>query len=404
VCEYLWECRDHEYYSDDEGDDISRWELLGHVKSPACGFQTVPAVVKDLISTPFQEDVLYVTQRCIHHSHHASAWCACRGLISNFEESALAERSGACSYLRAGPEEKQKVQQEAKHRCMYCKAPLFELDKQFFRTNSELDWGDSDFEEEESMLRYSVDGFVCVHGHLILQVLHENPYETTACLEGRAMQGSGDGLEVDNSDLVQVLCERFATVTRKDGPELRVRESLDVLSASGKLRCLAERLEEGMLDRAEDGCKESDALGRHDISSSSILDPESLSGSDSPLSEILGECEYYAFWDVFESDVEAVKGLFEEVHGSERVFREYLGFRSESLSRTVQKIQRLHVLQGRRKAKIEMALEQARIPKWPDYEAVDMFVKVGRLSILLNSIHQCHSALKCYEGFGTQAL
>jgi hypothetical protein len=412
ACKDLWR---YEYYSDDEEGEITWWKLLGHVQSPACGFQTGPALVRDLLSTPFQADILHVTQRCEHLSNDISptsfsGWCTCRGLINNFGESAIAQRTGVSSYLSAGPEKKQKVQQEAKHRCMYCKAPLFELDKKLFRTDSKP-YSESDFEEEERG-SYSVSGSVCACGHLILHVHYENPHETTACLERRAMKGPRDELQIDKSDLVQVLCERFAPVAEEHGPELRFRESLDVFSASEKLRCLAERLEEGMLDEAEDGCEESDApcmraghkgqleskeqgqvhpeMEAHeverqqDISFSSILNSQS-SWFGSPCSEILGKCEYYAFWDVIESDVEKVKGLFKEVPGSEGFVREYLGFRSESLSRIVHRIQRLHVLHERRKGEIEVALEQACIPKWPDYEAVDMFVKVGRVSTSLKA-------------------
>lgn len=109
-----------QYYLADGGDDeLGWWGLLGHVQSPACGFQTGPSVIKDLrLRKPFRKDVLFVTQLC-QHDDSWSLWCACRGLIKNFRKSAIAKRSGALSYLRSGLQNRQRMQQKAKRLCIY---------------------------------------------------------------------------------------------------------------------------------------------------------------------------------------------------------------------------------------------------------------------------------------------
>lgn len=228
-----------------------------------------------------------------------------------------------------------------------------------------------------------------------------------SCLDKEAIEDSGHGLEVETSHLVTVLCQHCGPHQKEDEPELKFRESLDVFSASEKIRSLAARLEDGLLDNAEDAdVLRLEASGRgqsgsdvheevqlSDVEEGSRSISDSIGSncdedSDSRMEELesVTEDDYeLASWDVSDDDLKVVKGLFKKVPGSRAVVGQLLAFRMQSLASTVQRIQRLHVMNVRkkrreRKAEIENALEKAAIPKWPDSEAVDRFIKVSEVS------------------------
>lgn len=428
-------------------------DLVGHVEEKTSGFQTGPAVIQSLrLREPFRNDVVFVTSPCVHEhkwSEHEPRACAFRGIIQNFPGSAIAAETGARAFLEATREEQETMQEEAEDCCVYCQAPSFELSEEVFFENdysynhpeypSSDDSDASEVDESEfGPHGFAVKGSVCGNGHLIMGGYGSRHSEIF--LHEPVLEGSGEGLQLEQSELMDLLCETFSMKVEKDGSELAFRKSIDPFSASPKLRRLAVRLgPDRMVAGPGDGgdtdclykigekaqkiaesspkCKVLVELGLVNERISTVIErfkygvmSSSESDSDSDLGHItdsesdwesefdtIAASNYHSFWEVIAEVLRRVQGL--PAIGLPLV-RSYLGFCNHSASYTLDRIETLESLEKRRillekevvvarkerREEIEAALKAAGVSarcgrrrnQWPDYRAVNSFIRVSR--------------------------
>jgi hypothetical protein len=329
-----------------------------------------------------------VSQLCVHEHAQGPQSCGCRVLVKNCSKSAIAKKSGAVQYLRATPQQKRTMEEKAKHCCLYCQAPLFDLKSEvFFRSN--FCWPDdipdppSDSEEEEASTEgFDICGDVCGNGHLTLGVYGN--WWGVGFLDQKPIVGSGEMLKVLKTDLVEVLCEVFGAELHEvgDDSELKFRERLDAFSVSKRLRRLAGAIEEREVDDSRQGAGgdvQTEAQLREELKKieqqlaiSNDAEFNHIEESDSETDEetcadIQPE-HRSAFWDVSRADVEIVKGLLEEVPDSERVIQQYIVDRKQSVSRTLVRIEELKALH-RRRTLVQAALQKAKDQRKAEIEA-----------------------------------
>lgn len=409
------------------------WDLLGHVEKNPSGFQTGDGVASALqLKEAFHGDVLFVSGWCQHEGMRAEEWdvdmdyfpsfksCACRGLVQNFPESAIAERSGAVKFCRAPLEEQQRIQERAKDQCAYCRAPLFELQERLFFKNSycsseyaledEEEEEDSDWEEPDED-GSAVRGHICGNGHLLLGAVGN--YSE---LGGKTVAGSGEGLTVETSSLLKELSETFALQEEFEN-ELVFRKGLDAFSVTRKLRCLARGIRDGVF-AGDHGELEEGEEARFSVESKTKAEVNALLAGfltwawdtatafeeDSANSETETEPDVQAggnsrFWDIPTDDLDFILRSLEGHHRAVPIVRWYASGSKRSAKTVLRRWHRVRMLERRRsdtmsalrairdkrKAEIEAALKKVGIhpagewarEKWPDTGAVDKYASVS---------------------------
>ncbi|GAQ81807.1 hypothetical protein KFL_000910260 [Klebsormidium nitens] len=429
------------------------WDLVGHVEEKTSGFQTGPAVMRDLrLRKPFRDDVVFVTSPCAHEypdsAGHEPCTFAFRGVVQDFAASAIAAKSGAEAYLEASSKEQELMQQGADDCCAYCQAPLFKLlEDVFFENNyiynhpyypSSDDSDDSEVDESAFGPRgFRVEGSVCGNGHLMMGGYGSRSQESF--LEVMALEGSGEDLQIEKSDLMNLLCETFFLKVENDRAELAFRRSIDPFSASAKLTWLAVYLGPNALavgpgDENDTCClrkigektqelakslqkcevlveldlvkkRISTLIERFEVGTVSGLETTSeseySSESDPELEAEMEACDDPApFWALIPEVLDRVERLPEI---SLPLVRLFLGFCTHSPSYTLNRIEALESLDKRRsllqkkavgvrkerRGEIEAALKAAGVSarygrrrnQWPDYRAVYHFIRTRELSV-----------------------
>ncbi|GAQ81790.1 hypothetical protein KFL_000910100 [Klebsormidium nitens] len=253
VFKFLLYCPDLRRPSDcweaSEG-NVSCSDSLGHVQQEAGGFQTGPAVAKELrLKAQFRQDPLFVTRVCEHPSEDEDEDLplgACRGLVQDFPNSAIAKQSKASRYLEASPQEQQSMQESAKEKCAFCGAPLFELSgNAFFEDNlAPCSEGVSEFLEifrdfsSETFER--ITGNVCGEGHLTFVINYYG--DCIEILQHKPMAGSGEELLVETFKVFNALVATFEDELDGDD-EIDFRKHLGAFTVSQKLQRLADETE-----------------------------------------------------------------------------------------------------------------------------------------------------------------
>lgn len=242
--------------------------FVGHIESEQqLGFLAGPSLKKDLrLKASCRKDTLFVTQPCDnpHLDKNDNVLegfpGAARGLVKDFPASAIARKLGAAAYLkqklgeagdaasgvRSAGTGKERRDGGMGTTCVYCDGQLFELPAEDFFDNdwrSEREGEDYEMDDDgNDDSGYDISGYVCETGHLILGVF--------GCLHfaggfDKKMDGSGEDLDIEASDVVRTLCETFESILKedfeRDGIELVAK--LTPVATGDRLRLLVQELE-----------------------------------------------------------------------------------------------------------------------------------------------------------------
>lgn len=398
---------------------MSCLDSMGHVQQKPGGFQTGPAVAKDLrLKAQFQRDALLVSRVCEHPPEDEDEDLplgACRGLVQDFPTSKISKQSKATRYLKASPQEQQSMQESAKENCTFCSAPLFPLSGNTFFEDNLAPCEESEFEEffrESSPETFErVTGNVCGKGHLTFAINHYG--DCLQILQNKPIMGTGEQLWVETFKVFKAMVEAFEGELDSD-TEIDFRKNLDAFTVSRKLRRLAAEIEYEVSDE-EDTLEELRPLARLQTM------PELINGvpeiarrtcklikdfedgcEDSFESESEFESEeeeefddVRPFWEVPADEIDVVRDFLSTMSKDwVGILATYLGRKmlsARTLLSTVRQLEqlnsigeqathRLAEMEAHRKAVIEGALEEAGVCKragaWPIPEAVYKFVKV----------------------------
>lgn len=410
--------------------DWGWWGMLAHVQAERSAFQTGSSVTQALrMKAGFEQEVVFVAGFCDHKmlgDTRDPEGCMSRGLVRNFPESLIAERTGAAAYLRESAEEQERIKKESRgERCAYCDAMLFDLSPGVIGTAGK--------DAPDDSTEFAILGQACANGHLIFVGLYHRWPEIPTSL--KHMPASEEGRVLQTCGLRRLLASTFAVRDRVSGFNLVRR--FNPLTVSEKLKRLAMRATElGLRNeqfhsgidpsnvespRGAEAEPSGDAPAHQELETEWTewrelhrfgkgykvefrlgdfgVEVERRVESLAQEAEVLLELETVSddeasFWDIPSETLSQLGALFQAVRNSEATMSRYLNNEQDSRV-TVEQLQRLEALKlkgdrlqegrnemvKRRTREVEDALSRVGIRQlchgdyrfWPDEEVVMLY-------------------------------